>query len=65
MTFWEVQERNVRKSIILIAVFSLIMVSFGFLVDAIFNSFPVGMSIFSIIALVQILVGLSKGPEMV
>ena len=65
MTFWEVQERNVRKSIILIAIFSLIMVSFGFLVDAIFNSFPVGMSIFSIIALIQILVGLSKGPEMV
>jgi len=65
MTFWEVQERNVRKSIILIAIFSLIMISFGFLVDAIFNSFPVGMSIFSIIALIQILVGLSKGPEMV
>jgi len=41
--FWEVQERNVRKSIILVAIFSLIMVSFSFLVDAIFNSFPVGI----------------------
>ncbi len=65
MRFWEVQEKNVRKSIILIAIFSLLMVSFGFLIDAIFNSLPMGMSIFSIIALIQILVGLSKGPEMV
>ena len=63
--FYEEGRKNVRKTIILVMVFLAMMVVFGLIIDLIFGILPIFTLVFLSVALIQILISLSSGKEIV
>jgi len=63
--FYEQGRKNVRKTIILVMVFLVMMAAFGLIIDIIFGILPIFTLIFLVVALVQLLISLSSGKEIV
>ncbi|PIJ60873.1 M48 family metalloprotease [Mesotoga sp. H07.pep.5.3] len=63
--FYEESRKNVRKTIVLVMVFLAMMIAFGLIIDLIFGILPVFTFVFLAIALVQTLISLSSGKDIV
>ncbi|HNR80139.1 MAG TPA: peptidase M48, partial [Mesotoga infera] len=63
--FYEQGRKNVRKTIVLVVVFLVMMAAFGLIIDIIFGILPIFTLIFLVVALVQLLISLSSGKEIV
>jgi heat shock protein HtpX len=63
--FYEEERRNIRKSYLLVFLFTLMMGFFGFIIDYLFGTGPWFTLVFLGIALIQVLVGVFSGPSLV
>lgn len=63
--FYEEGKKNVRKTILLVMVFLVMMLAFGLIIDLIFNILPIFTLVFLAVALIQLLVSLTRGKELV
>lgn len=63
--FYAEEKKNVRKSVLLIIFFFIMMLFFGFVIDFMFNIFPIFTTIFLLIATIQVLVSLYSGKNIV
>jgi heat shock protein HtpX len=63
--FYEQGRKNVRKTIGLVMVFLVMMFAFGLIIDLIFGILPIFTLVFLAVALIQLLISLSSGKEIV
>ncbi len=65
MNYLVQQKKNLRKTYLLVSIFVFMMGFLGLLIDGAFDSFPIGTFVLLFIALIQILVGVSRGTLLV
>ncbi len=63
--FYEESKKNVRKTIILVMVFLAMMIAFGLIIDLVFGILPIFTLVFLAIALIQTLISLTSGKEII
>lgn len=63
--FYQEERRNIRKSYLLVFLFTLMMGCFGFIIDYLFGTGPWFTLVFLGIALIQVLIGVFSGPSLV
>ena len=59
------EKKNIRKSILLISVFFIMMASFGLIIDFVFGMLPIFTSTFILVACVHVIVSVVAGRKMV
>ncbi|MDD5682866.1 MAG: M48 family metalloprotease [Mesotoga sp.] len=63
--FYEESRKNVRKTVILVMVFLVMMIAFGLIIDLVFGILPIFTLVFLAIASIQTLISLTSGKEIV
>ncbi|KUK66021.1 MAG: Protease HtpX-like protein [Mesotoga infera] len=63
--FYEESRKNVRKTIILVMVFLVMMIAFGLIIDLVFGILPIFTLVFLAIASIQTLISLISGKEII
>ncbi|HAA85263.1 MAG TPA: peptidase M48 [Kosmotogaceae bacterium] len=59
------EEKNVRKTFFLMFIFLLIMALFGLIIDIVFALFPIFTIVLLVVALIQVLISLKRGKQVV
>lgn len=59
------EEKNVRKTFFLVFIFLLIMALFGLIIDIVFALFPIFTIVLLVVALIQVLISLKRGKQVV